>query len=62
MALITDHKISLNTLEVTSEPQSYELPKGPTSKKDLSYFQTKLENGVVALDLIVANMNCAGCM
>ena len=32
------------------------------AKKDITTFQTQLEDGVIGLDLIVANMNCAGCM
>ena len=32
------------------------------AKKDVTAFQTQLKDGVIGLDLIVANMNCAGCM
>jgi len=62
MALISDHKFSLTASEVPPSSHNQEATKTLVSKKDISFFQTDLENGMVGLDLIVANMNCAGCM
>lgn len=62
MASIHTQTIELNS----SGMYDLSLPSDKSSSlspaRDISLFQTKLNDGVIALDLIVANMNCAGCM
>lgn len=62
MALITDHKINLTPSELVPSTQREVPDKTFALQKDISLFQTVSDHGVIGLDLIVANMNCAGCM
>ncbi|GAA6212524.1 cation-translocating P-type ATPase [Hyphomicrobiales bacterium 4NK60-0047b] len=62
MALITDHKINVTPSELVPSTQREVPDKTFVLQKDISLFQTVSGHGVVGLDLIVANMNCAGCM
>ena len=62
MALITDHKFHPLSNGPSALTQEKTTSEHFEVKKDISLFQKTLEDGHVGLDLIVSNLNCAGCM
>ncbi len=62
MAFITDHKFPALSRETNTTSSEKKSSDQFSLKKDISLFQKVLENDRVGLDLIVSNLNCAGCM